>query len=202
MILLLTESGYGCADQGRTRVTARPLDQNRDGLHSCTLVPPDRRCQCVVILGHAALNSMAGFSHSVQHRSHPVSDTYSYGSEAQRPCDPFPTARVPPNMAARIYVKELEKQLQHGRPMYDLECDVNIGDVGFFADDTGDFCSLFNVLLDASHPVHAERGVPRGFQPLVVSRQDWKFKSNYFPVTAMGSKTVTSMDIDVHAESG
>jgi hypothetical protein len=98
--------------------------------------------------------------------------------------------------AAEVYIKEL-KRLKYGRPLYDPEDEINIGNVGFFERDSGNFRTLFNVFLDADHPFHARRGVPCGFVPLQSADLDFTVKSHYFRPQAIKSKSVVSTDLDV-----
>jgi hypothetical protein len=102
--------------------------------------------------------------------------------------------------AAEVYIKEL-KRLKYGRPLYDPEDVINVGDVGFFERDSGNFRTLFNVFLDADHPFHAECGVPNGFVPLRLVGPDFTIKSSYFPPQAIKSKSVGSTDLDVQVPS-
>jgi hypothetical protein len=92
--------------------------------------------------------------------------------------------------AAQVYVKELER-LNYGYPLYNPKCQVNLGDVGFFEHDSGDFCPLFNDFLEATHSAHARDGVPMGF------RLRFTIRSDYFSPQAIPSKSVISTDIEV-----
>jgi hypothetical protein len=89
--------------------------------------------------------------------------------------------------AAQVYVKELERR-KYGYPLYDPEAQINPGDVGFFEHDSGDFCWLFNVFLEESHPTHARDGVPAGFVPL--SKHGLRFRSKRLPAQPIITKKV------------
>lgn len=49
-------------------------------------------------------------------------------------------------------------------PMINQKLGVSLGDVGVLTPEGG-FDFLFNIFLDASHPVNAAVGVPAGFVP-------------------------------------
>jgi hypothetical protein len=98
--------------------------------------------------------------------------------------------------AAQVYVKELER-LKYGYPLYNPECQVNLGDVGFFEHDSGDFCPLFNDFLEVTHPAHARDRVPMRFVPFPQDRLRFTNRSDYFSPQAIPSKSVISTDIEV-----
>jgi hypothetical protein len=99
--------------------------------------------------------------------------------------------------AAQVYVKELERR-KYGRPLYEPECEVHVGDVGFFQRESGNFRRLFNIFVDAHHPSQPRRGVPPGFELLPPELLEFNTRANYFPPQALISKSVTTKDIDVH----
>jgi hypothetical protein len=98
--------------------------------------------------------------------------------------------------AAEVYIKELGR-LKHGRPLYDPEDEVHVGDVGFFQPDTGKFRRLFNIFLDANHPSHIDHGVPREFAPLSTRNLAFFVSRNYFPPQAWKSESVTAREVDI-----
>jgi hypothetical protein len=98
--------------------------------------------------------------------------------------------------AAEVYIKELSR-LKLGRPLYDPEDEIYVGDVGFFQSDSGNFRRLFNVLVDADHPSHTRYGVPLGFEPLSSDELFFAVKTSYFPPQVMTTKSVDSSNIDV-----
>jgi hypothetical protein len=96
--------------------------------------------------------------------------------------------------APPIYVK----QLQHrglGYPLYKPDVQIDVGDVGFIQRDSGHFRRLFNVLLEATHPSHARKGVPNGFVPL--SPEYLEFESDDMPAGPISSKSVVEIDVEV-----
>jgi hypothetical protein len=64
--------------------------------------------------------------------------------------------------------------------MWEPECEVHIGDVGYFKRTDGTFCRLFNILVpdnDLANP----RGVPDNFSPFAASEHNWtgRGRENY-----------------------
>jgi hypothetical protein len=103
---------------------------------------------------------------------------------------------------AKVYIEQLYP-CGHGWPLWTPECtEVYIGDVGFFESGTGDFCRLFNVLVDQDDPINrGYRGTPEGFEPLQINeRADWISAPDYFsPCTEVMAKTVTSTGLNLNA---
>jgi hypothetical protein len=97
-----------------------------------------------------------------------------------------------PGRAPTDYVTELSR-LKHGRPLYNPEDEVNIGDVGFFEPTSGEFRLLFNVFLAADHQFHVRHGVPNEFVPLPPSVVGFTTRSNYFPPQVITSRSVKSI---------
>jgi hypothetical protein len=102
--------------------------------------------------------------------------------------------------AAQVYVKELERR-KYGRPLYDPECEVHVGDVGFFVRESGNFRRLFNIFVEANHISQPRRGVPPDFEPLSPNVLEFALRNDYFPPQALMSKRVTTKDLDVQVSA-
>jgi hypothetical protein len=104
--------------------------------------------------------------------------------------------------APEVYVSELER-LKFGRPVYNPEQPINIGDVGFFERETGDFCALFNVFVDAADQVDANCpiGTPDGFETLPRTSIYISAMENYLPPQPIQSSSVTSRNFEVKAST-
>jgi hypothetical protein len=102
--------------------------------------------------------------------------------------------------AAKVYIEQLYPR-GHGWPLWEPECEVHVGDVGFFESDTGNFCRLFNVLADQDDPVNRDhRGTPEGFVPLRLRDCDWTIRSDYFvPGQPVMAHTVAASQLDFQA---
>jgi hypothetical protein len=100
--------------------------------------------------------------------------------------------------APEVYVRELER-LKLGRPIYNPEHPINIGDVGFFDRETGDFCALFNVFVDAAEQTNASLGTPNGFEPLPRTFLSISAVQGYFPPQPIRSSSVTTKAFEVDA---
>lgn len=98
--------------------------------------------------------------------------------------------------ATQVYIEQLYKQ-GHGWPLwYPDSCEVHVGDVGFFERDSGRFCRLFNVLVEADDPLNLERGVPDDFVPLKIKHVDVSETTQ--PWTAgqcLKTETVTASEV-------
>jgi hypothetical protein len=105
-----------------------------------------------------------------------------------------------PISAPQVYVRELER-LKFGRPVYNPEHPINIGDVGFFDKQTGDFCALFNVFVDAAEQVNAKLGTPNGFEPLSRTSLYISAVKDYFPAQPIQSSSVESKTFEVEASA-
>jgi hypothetical protein len=99
-------------------------------------------------------------------------------------------------MAASKVFREQLYRLGHGLPMWEPECEVHIGDVGYFKRTDGTFCRLFNILVphdDSANP----RGVPESFSPFIASQYDWTGgrREHYFrPGVPLMSEKVVVLD--------
>jgi hypothetical protein len=100
----------------------------------------------------------------------------------------------------QVYVAELER-LKFGRPLYNPEHPVDIGDVGFFERDTGNFCPLFNVFRDATDQVNAELGSPNDFVPLPRTHLRITTTNDYFPPQPIKSGSVESKGVELEASA-
>jgi hypothetical protein len=119
---------------------------------------------------------------------------YKLGEEEERSALPPPctmSVAIP-----RVYVKELER-LNYGRPLYNPEIPVNIGDVGFFERDNGNFFPLFNVFVEAREQIYARFGTPNGFEPLSRDRLRIEAIEDYFPPQPLKSISVESKVIEL-----
>jgi hypothetical protein len=99
-----------------------------------------------------------------------------------------------------VYVTELER-LKFGRPLYNPEHPVNIGDVGFFEQDTGNFCPLFNVFLDAAEQINADFGSPNDFIPLSRRHLRITTTNDYFPPQPIKSGSVETRGVELEASA-
>ena len=96
--------------------------------------------------------------------------------------------------SATVYINELCRY-GHGIPLWTPEPsdggdEVRIGDVGDI-DDDGQFHRLFNVTVEAEHPINGGE-VPRDFQPLNLPTPLISIKPNQFapgPITSKGVRT-------------
>jgi hypothetical protein len=102
--------------------------------------------------------------------------------------------------AHEVYVRELAR-LKLGRPIYNPEHPINIGDVGFFDRETGDFCALFNIFVDAIEQVNAKLGTPGGFEPLSRTSLCILAVKDYFPPQPIQSHSVTSKTCQLEASA-
>jgi hypothetical protein len=100
----------------------------------------------------------------------------------------------------QVYVTELER-LKFGRPLYNPEHPVNIGDVGFFQQDTGNFRPLFNVFLEAEDQPYARHGSLNGFEPLSKDYLCLTTTSDYFPPQPIQSSSVETRGVDLEASA-
>jgi hypothetical protein len=99
-----------------------------------------------------------------------------------------------------VYVRELER-LKFGRPIYNPEHPIDIGDVGFFDRETGDFCALFNVFVDAAEQVNANLGTPNGFEPLPRTFLSISAAKDYFPPQPIQSSSVMTKTLELEASA-
>jgi hypothetical protein len=99
-----------------------------------------------------------------------------------------------------VYVTELER-LKFGRPLYSPELPINIGDVGFFERDTGNFFPLFNVFVEARAQLYARFGTPNGFEPLSRDRLRILTMEDYFPPQPIKSGSVESKAVELEASA-
>ena len=81
-----------------------------------------------------------------------------------------------------------------GYPLWEPECQVSIGDVGYTRD--GRFCRLFNASLAPGDPQN-EFGVPEGYQPFQLDQRAMVHST--LPPGPMCSGSVTKFGADVGA---
>jgi hypothetical protein len=101
----------------------------------------------------------------------------------------------------QVYVAELER-LKFGRPLYNPEHPVNIGDVGFFQQDSGNFHALFNIFCDGGEQPYAyytRHGLPSGFEPLSKDHVYITTTNDYFPPQPIQSSSVASKGVEMEA---
>ncbi|EKM58770.1 uncharacterized protein PHACADRAFT_85684 [Phanerochaete carnosa HHB-10118-sp] len=102
-------------------------------------------------------------------------------------------------IAAEVLAQQLY-HYGHGRALWTPEPadgDVYIGDVGY-VDEDGAFQRLFNVTVDADHPLN-RAGVPENFVPLRFNKRLLQLKPSYISPMPFCSKSVKSHKLDGHA---
>jgi hypothetical protein len=89
----------------------------------------------------------------------------------------------------------------HGRALWSpepLDGEVRIGDVGHI-DEYGAFRRLFNVTVDAEHPLN-RGGLPDNFVPLRFNKRLLSVRPDHFPPAAFHSQSVKSTKLDGYAQ--
>lgn len=102
-------------------------------------------------------------------------------------------------VSAAILAQQLD-HYGHGRAIWNpepMDGDVYVGDVGYF-DEDGAFHRMFNVTVDAGHPINSE-GVPKNFTPLRFNPRLLQIKPNHFNPMPFCSRSVRSYRVDAHA---
>jgi hypothetical protein len=100
----------------------------------------------------------------------------------------------------QVYVEQLER-LKFGRPLYNPEHPVDIGDVGFFQQDTGNFRPLFNIFFEARDQPYARFGSPEGYEPLSQDYLCFTSTKDYFPPQPIKSSSVETKSVGLEASA-
>lgn len=96
--------------------------------------------------------------------------------------------------APSVYQKQMYKR-KRGMPLYEPECEVHIGDVGYFS--RGRFERLFNITRPDTDPWQTEMGVPTGFEPIKIPEVHRLASPTFLRPQPLRSKYVNFREVNV-----